>query len=491
MNEKNNIKALNIKYREQKQVVASGDLIDYYVVDENGKAVIAALVSSGYYKSKKLGIMAEAIDTKLNRVKEVNTDFKNFSANKFEVKMVTTTLDTGSSNNVDTKLTAEIVGRLEDTIKLHDYGWRVENGKIIVTSVVENGNTVAQTIGVRINGYDKDGKLIEVSGYSDKLEANSTKQYKTILNNTNQIVKVDTTENTDKDLLPIVKDKLESRYAECKDANKLFVSGILLNGSRKHLAGFLALGKDSNGTIISADCYYGNLSEDSVSSFYLELNNADSIKRVDKYIVEEGIFSAVSENAPAIEMGEGVFMNGYGFYKNDNGSIGIHAVVSNRTSLQQSLGLFSIGYDKNKNIVELAVERKSKVDANYMVRMQGRLEKSDVIKNVITSLVGVACKTQVLATMTEIKNNYVYYSAAVQNGDVDQKFTLKFTSYDLKGKLLSPVSQQDSLIANNSIYIFKKQFNKNTVSKVIVEIFDASKKLIKKQQFIYNKVLKK
>lgn len=452
----NDLTDVQVNARQQKDIAGKGELLTYSTHREHGTVIVDALVSSGYYKAKNLGIIVDGLD-KDGKSIETNSAVTNFSDNKCEVKHVTTTLNAGDRIQ-DVK--AGLAGDLEDEIKLRDYSYRVENGNYLVTSIIENGNTIDQTAGVAVTGYDSKGNKVEVTGYSDKLPANTTKQYTSLLKNTKEISKASA------ELVGIVKNKVEAESAYCKDANNVIVSGILLNGSGKHNAGYIAIGLDSKNRVVDTDCFYGPLDEDTVQPFYLTLNKANKVSKVKTQLVEE------------TSLNPSVVLNGSGCYL-DKDHIQINSVVTNGTTLPQQVGVISIGYDTKGRIVDTSISGAAQVPQSTVMKIQSTLTNINKVSYSKSILYGVKCPTDIYCAYTQQlpNSNVRQYNLCIRNGAGDQDFTVKTTMYDLKGKLITPTVQTFHVV-KYAPQLAAIQYDPTTVSKVVVQVYDSSNKKV-------------
>ncbi len=471
MNENNNVDKVVVVAREQKDIAGKGEVVAYSTRKESGKIIIDSLVSSGFYKEKNLGIIASGLGSNKNAPAiETNTALASFSANTCQMQHVATSLDAGDKIK---NVTATLAGDLQDTIQMRKFAYRVENGTYLVTSIIENGNTVPQTAGVQVIGYNKSGKIVEVNGYSDSIGANSTKQYKTILNNTKEIAKVNV------ELVGIVKGNVEEKHAFYRDTNNIVVTGISLNGSRKHNGGVVAMGYDKKGKVVDVDTFYGLLNEDSITPFILRLGNAGAISSVKCYAVDER-----SLKPDIILNGSGVIVD------KTSSSVKTNAVITNGTTLQQHVGIISVGYNSSGKVVDLSLSGAIDIAPLTVSKIQNSLAEFTKITAVKNYLYGVKCSTAIKGSFTQRNANTISYGACIQNGSGDQNFTVKVAMYDLSGKVI-PV--QDTLlpIQKYCAQIYKNQFDITNVSRLYVKIYDANGKQLKSELLFNRPVPKK
>lgn len=457
MDQSNNIDKVEVSAREQKNIMSKAELVTYSTHTENSKIIVDALVSSGYYKDKNLGIIATGLDGQ-NKIVETNTQVIAFQGNKSLLQHVTTTLEAGKQIK---KVNVELAGTMDDDIKLVKCGYRVENGTYLVTSIIENGNTVAQTAGVKVIGYNQKDEVIEVSGYSDTINANSTKQYKSILTNTKDISRVDA------QIVGLVKGKIQEQHAQYQDGNTKIVSGILLNGNAQHNGGFIAQGLDNKGNIVDIDCFYNSLNENTVTPFILKLNDAKRIASVKTYTVEAG---GTSPN---------MILDGAGYFL-DKDRLTINSVITNGTTLVQPAGLVSIGYDTKGTAVDIAVTQAFNVNPLTTSKFQNYLSNIKQISKVKTTMLGVKCPTDLFALITKKDPNspVVSYNICIRNGSADQNFVVKLTSYDLKGKLL-PESSQNVQIQKYGAQVFNFTVDTANTSQFYLKVYDSTNKQVR------------
>ncbi len=457
MSQNNNIDRVDVIARQQESIMGNAEVVTYSTHTENNKIIIDALVSSGYYKEKNLGIITAGLD-KNKKIIETNTQVAKFQGNICQLQHVTTTLEAGDRIK---EVNVILAGDIENNIALKKCGYRVENKTYLVTSIIENGLTVAQTAGVKVTGYDAKGKVVEITGYSDNIPANSTKQYKSILTNTKDISRVEA------EIVGLVKGNIQEHHASYLDANNMVVSGILLNGNAQHNGGFIAIGKDSKGNTVDVDCFYRSLNQNTVTPFVLKLNDAKRIKSVKTYAVES---DGLSPN---------VVLDGAGYYLDQN-TMRINAVITNGATIQQTAGLVSIGYNAKGSTVDMAVTSSSGLAPLTAVKLQNTLSNIKEISKVKTLLYGVNCSTGLLAACLRRTPGYTTatYSVCIQNGSDDQSFKVKYQPYDLKGKAL-PESVQDIKILKNGAQIVNFTIDTANVSKAYLKVYDSTNKQVK------------
>ncbi|MCX8130006.1 MAG: hypothetical protein N3I35_07910 [Clostridia bacterium] len=455
MDQHNNIDRVEVLVKQQKEIVGSAELVAYSTHTESNKIIVDALVSSGYYKDKNLGIIVSGLDRDF-KVIETNTSILPFKGNTIQLQHVKTTLEAGDRIK---RVNVELAGILEDQILLRKCAYRVENGTYLVTSIIENGNTVQQTAGVKVTGYDEAGNVVEVTGYSDNIPANSTKQYKSILTNTKDIKKVTA------EFVGLVKGDTQEIHASYTDAGYTFVSGIILNGNAQHYGGFIAIGKDKNGKIVDIDSLYRSLDQNTVTPFLLKLNNS-KMKSLQTYIVE------------ANKLSPNLVLNGAGFYKElENGHI--NAVISNGTTLKQIAGIVSIGYDSRGKAVDMNATRPYEISPLTVTKLQNSLSNIKQVVSVKSFLYGVKCNTSILASSYSVDHQRKtdIYSLCITNGAAEQKFKVVYTTYDTKGKKLKDVIQNVQ-ISKYGAKVVTVNINKSNISRALVTVYDSTNKKI-------------
>lgn len=457
MDQNNNIDKVDVSIREQKNIVGSAELVTYFTHTENSKIIVDALVSSGFYKDKNLGIVATGMDDK-NKILETNTQVIPFEGNKSLLKHVTTTLDAGTTiKNVN----VELAGVMEDDIKLIKCGYRVENGTWVVTSIIENGNTVSQTAGVELIGYDKNGKTVEVTGYSDTIPSNNTKQYKSILTNTKDVVKIDAK------FVGLIKGKITENHSDYQDGNCRVVTGIIINGNAQHNGGIIVIGNDKSGKTVDVDSYYSSLNENTVTPFLLKLNDAKRIVSYKIYTIEAG---SISPN---------LVFEGAGFFQ-DKDHYTINSVITNGTTINQTPGLLSFGYDKKGKCVDMSMTSPANIPALTSLKCQNYLSNIKQIVSVKSMLYGVKCNTEITAASLRRDAGATSgaYSICLRNGVADQSFTVKFTPYGIKGVVI-PEMVQNIQIPKYGAQIVTFNIDFVNMSKVVMKVYDSTNKQVK------------
>lgn len=457
LNQKNDIDQVLIMARQQSSIDGGAEVVAKCFYREDNSIKVLALVSSGYYKDKNLGITVSGLD-KSGQIVETNTNTIPFSGNKCQLQLVTTSL---KAVTLIDKVKVELAGSMEDNIKLIKYGYRIENNACLVTSVVENGNTIPQIAGVKVSGYNKAGNVVEITGYSTNIPANGTMQFNSTLTDTKDIFKVTA------EFVGLVKGKLQAYTSSFNSSNSTEVTGILVNGDIKQQAGIVVVGKDSKGNIIDTNCLYQPLEGNSVTPFRITVsnNNLRPITSISTYTVEAN--SLTSE----------LLLNAVGCCP-DVDKLKINAVVTNGTSVSQMAGIVSIGYDGNGKPIDIVATAPQSIAPLTVTRVQNSMEGKNAA-NVRSLLYGVPCSTGILATAIkqDTKTKSGTYLLCIQNGSADQDFKVTSTSYDKKGKKISD-NVQTVRVERYCAKVASISYNLDNVSKITLKVLDATGKRI-------------
>jgi len=453
LDQHNGFDKVEVQIRKQEEIVGKADLIAYSTLTVNSKIIVDALVSSGYYKDKNLGIIISGMNIQ-GSLLETNAAVVPFRGNGCIIQHVTASLDAGDAIKM---VKAELAGTMEDDIVLKQCGKRVENDTYLVTNIIENGNTVAQTAGVMVLGMDANGKIIEVTGYSDNIPANSTKQYKSILTNTKDI------KNVKAEFVGLVKGDLQEQHAMYNDANNTVVSGILLNGTAKQDSGIIAMSKDKKGNIIDINCLYSTLNENTITPFLIRLNNTN-FGSINTYTAE------ASKLKPVLNL------DGAGFFKQENTGI-VNAVITNGTSLPQQCGIISIGYNSKGKAVDMNAMPPININAQTVMKVQNSFNNIDQISTAKSYLYGINCSTGLLASSFRKApdNRSAEYSLCITNGASEQTFNIVTTIYDKTTKKATE-STSSIRISKYSAGVVKINIDLQNTLKAYLKIYDSTGK---------------
>lgn len=154
-------------YATDVRLRASGDR----VVD--GEVVVTGVVENGRSSGDDVGIVATGFDK---------------DGNPIETKGSSGYVSGDSVRNFSVKFEAADIAYVEveatgyaDKVKLLSEASRLKDGKLVVTTVVENGNNKGTTAGVVVTGYTKDGKAVDTQGTSGYVSGGSVRNFSVTL----------------------------------------------------------------------------------------------------------------------------------------------------------------------------------------------------------------------------------------------------------------------------------------------------------------------
>lgn len=147
-------------------------LADGYYAEE-GKMTVTGVVENGGDQGKTIGIVATGYssDGKAIETKGSSGYVSSQSVRNFDVEF-----DAENIDYVEVKAT----GFANKAALLSDAGRQVD-GKLEVTTVLENGTSNGRTIGIVVTGYTKDGKAVDTKGRSGYVSSGSVRNFSVTL----------------------------------------------------------------------------------------------------------------------------------------------------------------------------------------------------------------------------------------------------------------------------------------------------------------------
>lgn len=317
---------------------------------DSGKVVVTATIMNTSNSDRNGGLIAigkntqgEAIETKEIHKENSWGDSTKLSANGSQTLSVS--LDAG-----DRIQTVEVLpGGNSSSIELLSSGSRTENGKVIVTGVVENGSSTASVVGMMAEAKDSVGAGIEVGsdysmdetwGKAELIDSNSAQSLSVSFDQSSSIEEIVVSQTGSQ-----TTEKLLS-YGMKKQDGKVIVTGVVENGTNaaKPL-GLIVSGTDQNNQTVEVNSTYTQNTFGSVKSvephvpktFSMTLNGGDAITKVLKPIL--------------IGQSSEVEVVSYGVRQKD-GKVYVTGVVENGSSNSKVLKLQGVTYDKSDSVLE-------------------------------------------------------------------------------------------------------------------------------------------
>lgn len=160
-------------YATNTKLLADG----YYSKD--GKITVTGVVENGNDKGRTIGIVATGYssDGKAIETKGSSGYVSSGSTRNFSVEF--------NAANID-YVEVEATGFANKVELLSDAGRKVD-GKLVVTTVIENGSSNGKTAGVVVTGYDKNGKAVSTKGSSGYVSSESVRNFTVSLDSADEI----------------------------------------------------------------------------------------------------------------------------------------------------------------------------------------------------------------------------------------------------------------------------------------------------------------
>ncbi|OAT80915.1 hypothetical protein A6P54_12980 [Bacillus sp. MKU004] len=130
---------------------------------ENGKVLVTAVVENGTNAAKPLGMVITGVDAEGNAI-ETRSAYKEDRWGKAvaiepnSTASLSVTLESGSQI---AEIQEPILSGFSEETSLLSYGVRQENGNVIVTGVIENGNESSEVVELQMITFDQNGKEID------------------------------------------------------------------------------------------------------------------------------------------------------------------------------------------------------------------------------------------------------------------------------------------------------------------------------------------
>ncbi len=375
---------------------------------KDGKVIVDAEVINLEKKMNYVGIVATGYD---KNNKPIETKCIDSFLNTGEVAEKQLILDSGTRiDHVEVKSTGS-----ETDIKLLSSGYRIENGKVLVTGAIENGTNKLQYVGITATGYDKNNKPLETKCTDSMVNSGATKSYALQLDAANQIdhVIVQATGKASDILL------LSSGYRT--ENGKVIVTGSVENGTNKlQSVGIAATGYDKKNKPIETKSTDSMVNSGASKTYTLQLNNVKNIK----YVVVKA--SGKSETIQLLSSS----------YITQNGKVVVTGAIENGTGKLQYVGIAATGYDKNDKPLETKCTD-SLVNSGASKSYTLQLDAATQIDHVIVQATGKASDILLLSSGYRTENGKVIVTGAVENGTGKLQFAgIAATGYDKNDKPL-------------------------------------------------------
>lgn len=164
-------------YRQQVELISYADRL------HQGKLEVTGVVENGNEKGATTGIVVtaydkngKAIETKGTSGFVVGEHVRNFKVSLNAASQIA---------RIEVKATG-----FADAVQVLSEASRVDNGKLVVEAVLENGYEKGKTLGIVVTGYDKNGKAVETKGSSGFVVGEHVRNFSVSLSSASNIDKV-------------------------------------------------------------------------------------------------------------------------------------------------------------------------------------------------------------------------------------------------------------------------------------------------------------